>query len=135
MPVAERAPDPSIDRIREHARRSVAKTSLRKVAKAAGVKVGATKKFVDGSVPYERNARLWKKWYVRELREGIADAPDTALPTADAQAIVDLLLWSIPLEQREEARRDVVQMFLRAHADRQLTPPAWALELTGGQSS
>ncbi|HSU15421.1 hypothetical protein [Longimicrobium sp.] len=133
--MAERAPDPSIDRIREHARRSVAKTSLRKVAKAAGVKVGATKKFVDGSVPYERNARLWKKWYVRELREGIADAPDTALPTADAQAIVDLLLWSIPLEQREEARRDVVQMFLRAHADRQLTPPAWALELTGGQSS
>ena len=134
MPVAERAPDPSIDRIREHARRSVAKTSLRKVAKAAGVKVGATKKFVDGSVPYERNARLWKKWYVRELREGVADAPDTALPTADAQAIIDLLLWSFPLEQRDDARKDVVQMFLRVHADRQLTPPAWALELAGQSS-
>jgi hypothetical protein len=134
MPVAERAPDPSIDRIREHARRSVAKTSLRKVAKAAGVKVGATKKFVDGSVPYERNARLWKKWYVRELREGIADAPDTALPTADAQAIIDLLLWSFPLEQRDAARKDLVQLFVRVHADHQLTPPAWALEL-GGQSS
>lgn len=134
MPVAERAPDPSIDRIREHARRSVAKTSLRKVAKAAGVKVGATKKFVDGSVPYERNARLWKKWYVRELREGIADAPDTALPTADAQAIIDLLLWSFPLEQREDARKDLVGMFLRVHGDRQLTPPAWALELAGQTS-
>lgn len=134
MPVAERAPDPSIDRIREHARRSVAKTSLRKVAKAAGVKVGATKKFVDGSVPYERNARLWKKWYVRELREGIADAPDTALPTADAQAIIDLLLWSFPLEQRDEARKDLVQLFLRVHTDHQLTPPAWALELAGQSS-
>jgi hypothetical protein len=134
MPVAERAPDPSIDRIREHARRSVAKTSLRKVAKAAGVKVGATKKFVDGSVPYERNARLWKKWYVRELREGIADAPDTALPTADAQAIIDLLLWSFPLEQRDAARKDLVQLFVRVHGDHQLTPPAWALELSGQSS-
>jgi hypothetical protein len=129
--VPDRAPDPSIDRIREHARRMVAKTSLRKVAKAAGVKVGATKKFVDGSVPYERNARLWKKWYVRELREGIAEAPDTALPTADAQAILDLLLWSIPAEQRADARREVVEMFLRIHNDRQLTPPAWALEMSG----
>ena len=129
----ERAPDPSIDRIREHARRMVAKTSLRKVAKAAGVKVGATKKFVDGSVPYERNARLWKKWYVRELREGVAEAPDTALPTADAQALLDLLLWSVPQEQRGDARHDVVQMFVRAHQDRQLTPPAWALELSGGK--
>ncbi|HEX6749273.1 MAG TPA: hypothetical protein VF092_18390 [Longimicrobium sp.] len=129
----ERAPDPSIDRIREHARRMVAKTSLRKVAKAAGVKVGATKKFVDGSVPYERNARLWKKWYVRELREGVAEAPDTALPTADAQALLDLLLWSVPQEQRGDARQDVVQMFVRAHQVRQLTPPAWALELSGGK--
>jgi hypothetical protein len=128
--VAERAGEPSIDRIREHARRSVARTSLRKVAKAAGVKVGATKKFIDGSVPYERNARLWKKWYARELREGVAEAPDDALPTGDAQALLDVLSWSVPEEQRAEFRRELVESVIRLHANRSLTPPAWALDIT-----
>ena len=120
-----------MDRIREHARRAVARTSLRKVAKAAGVKVGATKKFVDGSVPYERNARLWKRWYARELREGAAGTPDTALATADAEAILELLLWSIPEEQRDQARRETVLSLRLIHAKRSLTPPAWVLELGG----
>jgi len=129
--VAERAGEPSIDRIREHARRSVARTSLRKVAKAAGVKVGATKKFIDGSVPYERNARLWKKWYARELREGIAEAPDDALPSVDATALLDVLTWSVPEEQRDDFRRELVEAVIRLHTSRSLTPPAWALDLSG----
>jgi hypothetical protein len=129
--VAERAGEPSIDRIREHARRSVARTSLRKVAKAAGLKVGATKKFIDGSVPYERNARLWKKWYTRELREGVAEAPDDALPSGDANALLDVLSWSVPEEQRADFRRELVEAVIRLHTSRSLTPPAWALELSG----
>lgn len=120
-----------MDRIRDHAQRAVARTSLRKVAKAAGVKVGATKKFVDGSVPYERNARLWKKWYARELREGSAGAPDTALPTADAEGILELLLWSIPEEQRGQARRETLLSMRLIHTKRSLPPPAWVLELSG----
>ena len=120
-----------MDRIRDHARRVVARTSLRKVAKVAGVKVGATKKFIDGSVPYERNARLWKKWYVRELREGAAGVPDTALPTADAEAILELLLWSIPEENRDAAKRDAVESFRQLHLSRGLVPPAWIVELAG----
>lgn len=128
--MAERAPDVSMDRIREHARRTVARTSLRKVARAAGVKVGATKKFIDGSVPYERNGRLWKKWYARELRDGVADAPDTALPTADAEAILELLLWSIPEEQRDQAKAQTVLAVREIHQSRSLTPPAWVLELS-----
>jgi hypothetical protein len=129
--VTERVSDPSIDRVREHARRCVARTSLRKVARAAGVKVGATKKFIDGSVPYERNARMWKKWYARELREGMAETPDTALPTGDADAVLEVLLWSVPEEQRPSFRRELVDIFIRLHASRSLTPPAWALELAG----
>jgi hypothetical protein len=121
-----------MDRIREHARRAVARTSLRKVAKAAGVKVGATKKFVDGSVPYERNARLWKKWYARELREGVAGTPDTALAAEDAAVILDLLLWSVPEEQREAARQETLLSMRLIHSRRALTPPAWVLELSGG---
>ena len=120
-----------MDRIREHARRAVARTSLRKVAKAAGVKVGATKKFVDGSVPYERNARLWKKWYARELREGAAGAPDTALAAGDAALILDLLLWSVPEEQREAAKQETLLSMRLIHTRRSLTPPAWILELSG----
>src|SRR4051794_9253091 len=120
-----------MDRIREHARSAVARTSLRKVAKAAGVKVGATKKFIDGSVPYERNARLWKKWYARELRDGAAGTPDTALPTPDAEAILELLLWSIPEEGRDAARRDTVESLREIHLSRNLVPPAWVIELGG----
>lgn len=133
--MAERAPEPSMDRIREHARRAVARTSLRKVAKAAGVKVGATKKFVDGSVPYERNARLWKKWYARELREGVAGTPDTALAAEDAAVILDLLLWSVPEEQREAARQETLLSMRLIHSRRALTPPAWVLELSGGDGA
>jgi hypothetical protein len=120
-----------MDRIRDHARRVVARTSLRKVAKVAGVKVGATKKFIDGSVPYERNARLWKRWYARELREGTAGAPDTALATPDAEAILELLLWSIPEEQRHAAKRETVGFMREIHVRRSLTPPAWVLDLGG----
>lgn len=123
-----------MDRIREHARRVVARTSLRKVAKVAGVKVGATKKFIDGSVPYERNARAWKKWYARELREGAAGVPDTALSTTDAEAILDLLLWSIPEEQRDAVRRQAVESFRQLHLSRNIVPPAWIMELGGDAS-
>ena len=123
-----------MDRIRDHARRVVARTSLRKVAKVAGVKVGATKKFIDGSVPYERNARLWKKWYARELREGAAGVPDTALPTADAEAILELLLWSIPEEHRDATRRETVESFRQRHLSRSIVPPAWIVELDGDAS-
>ena len=124
-----------MDRIREYARRVVARTSLRKVAKVAGVKVGATKKFIDGSVPYERNARAWKKWYARELREGAAGVPDTALDTTDAEAILDLLLWSIPEEQRAAVRRESVESFRQLHLSRSIVPPAWVLELGGDAQS
>lgn len=123
-----------MDRIRDHARRVVARTSLRKVAKVAGVKVGATKKFIDGSVPYERNARAWKKWYARELREGAAGVPDTALATTDAEAILDLLLWSIPEEHRDAVRRQAVESFRRLHLSRSIVPPAWVAELGGDAS-
>jgi len=121
-----------MDRIRDHARRVVAATSLRKVAKVAGVKVGATKKFIDGSVPYERNARQWKKWYARELREGAAGAPDTALATPDAALILELLLWAIPDEQRGAATGEAVELFRDLHLRRALPPPAWVMDLVAG---
>ncbi|HKP77199.1 MAG TPA: hypothetical protein VJT67_16825 [Longimicrobiaceae bacterium] len=124
-----------MDRIRDHARRVVAATSLRKVAKVAGVKVGATKKFIDGSVPYERNARAWKKWYARELREGTAGAPDTALPTADAEAILELLLWAVPEEQRDAARSEAIELFRGIHVRRSVTPPAWVVDLGSGNGA
>jgi Protein of unknown function (DUF2384) len=56
----------SLDTVRAAAREQAARSSMRHVAREAGVKVGATKKFVDGSVPYKRNARLWRRWYLRQ---------------------------------------------------------------------
>jgi hypothetical protein len=119
--VSERAAETAIDRIREHVRAQVARTSLRKVAKRAGVKVGATKKFIDGSVPYERNLRLWKRYF--------AGGPDDAVPVADAAAVLDLLLWALPEEERPEARREAVELFRDLYTRRGRTPPAWIVDM------
>ncbi|HEX2079346.1 MAG TPA: hypothetical protein VHG08_16590 [Longimicrobium sp.] len=127
--MSERAGESAIDRIREHVRAQVARTSLRKVAKRAGVKVGATKKFIDGSVPYERNLRLWKRYYARELREGMAGGPDDAVPVADAAAVLDLLLWALPEEERPAARLEAVELFRDLYVRRGRTPPLWVHEM------
>ena len=127
--MTERASESSIDRIREHVRAQVARTSLRKVAKRAGVKVGATKKFIDGSVPYERNLRLWKRYYARELREGMAGGPDDAVPVADAAAVLDLLLWALPEEERAAGRLEAVELFRGMYERRGRTPPLWVHEM------
>ena len=127
--MTERVSDTAIDRIREHVKAQVARTSLRKVAKRAGVKVGATKKFIDGSVPYERNLRLWKRYYARELREGVAGTPDDAVPVADAAAVLELLLWAFPDEERPSAQHEAVELFRDLYARHGRTPPAWVHEL------
>ena len=127
--MTERAGDSAIDRIREHVKEQVARTSLRKVARRAGVKVGATKKFIDGSVPYERNLRLWKRFYARQLREGAAGTPDDAVPVVDAAAVLELLLWAFPETERPAAKHDAVVLFHDLYVRRGRTPPAWVHEL------
>jgi hypothetical protein len=127
--VTERAGDTAIDRIREHVKAQVARTSLRKVAKRASVKVGATKKFIDGSVPYERNLRLWKRYYARELREGVAGNPDDALPVADAAAVLELLLWALPDVERPGALLESAELFRDLYLRYGRTPPAWVHDL------
>jgi hypothetical protein len=128
--VSDRVPDPSIDRIRDHVRAQVARTSLRKVAARAGAKVGATKKFVDGSVPYERNLRLWKRFYARDLREGLAGRPDDALPPTEAAAVLELLLWGLD-DGRKQAVREAAELFRGLFVRRGRTPPSWVLALAG----
>lgn len=128
--MSDRVPDPSIDRIRDHVRAQVARTSLRKVAARAGAKVGATKKFVDGSVPYERNLRLWKRFYARDLREGLAGRPDDALPPTEAAAVLDLLLWGLD-DGRKQAVREAAELFRGLFVRHGRTPPSWVLALAG----
>ena len=123
--MTERASDSAIDRIREHVKGQVARTSLRKVARRAGVKVGATKKFIDGSVPYERNLRMWKRYYARELREGLAGNPDDSLPVPDAEAVLELLLWAMPEAERPAAQYESVELFRDLYVGHRRTPPAW----------
>ena len=127
-----RAQEAGIDRIREHVRALVARTSLRKVALRAGVKLGATKKFVDGSMPYERNLRLWKRFYARDLHAGRAGAPDDAVPALDAAAVLELLVWGFPEEERAEAAREAVEAFQALYTRRGTLPPAWVEELREG---
>jgi hypothetical protein len=127
--VAERDRDASMERIRAYAREQVARTSLRKVAVRAGVKVGATKKFVDGSEPYERNARLWRKWYARELREGLAGGADDALATDDARIALELLLMGLPEEERDTAIPRAAALLRGLFQSLGHTAPQWTSDL------
>ncbi len=126
--MAERGRDASMERIRAHAREQVARSSLRKLATRAGVKLGATKKFVDGSEPYERNARLWRKWYARELREGAVGADD-ALTTEDARIALELLLTGLSDEEREAALPRAASALRALFAGLGHPPPQWTAEL------
>jgi hypothetical protein len=120
-----------MERIRAHAREQVARTSLRKVATRAGVKVGATKKFIDGSEPYERNARMWKRWYARELREAIGADPDDALPLEDARIALELLLLELGEDEREKAIPRAAAAIRELYRALGRTSPHWATHLAG----
>jgi hypothetical protein len=129
--MAERGRDASMERIRAYAQEQVARTSLRKVSDRAKVKLGATKKFVDGSEPYERNARLWKKWYDRELLEGRAGGADDALAAEDARIALELLLLGIPEEERDAAIRRAAALIRGLFQSLGHTAPQWTTDLTG----
>lgn len=126
--MAERDRDMSMERVRAYAREQVARTSLRKVAVRAGVKVGATKKFVDGSEPYERNARLWKRWYARQMREGVTD---DALPGEDALIALELLLLGLTDEERAAAIPRAAVLIRDLFQSLGRTPPQWTTDLGG----
>jgi hypothetical protein len=130
--VADRGRGSQVDRIREFVRAEVKRTSLRKVAAAAGVKLGATKKFVDGSVPYERNLRQWKRFFAHELHAGRAGKPDASLQAGDAAIALDMLLWGIPDEEHAAARCRAVAAFHTIHADSGVVPPQWVRDLLPG---
>ena len=129
--MAERDRDVSMERIRAFAREQVARTSLRKVAARAGVKVGATKKFVDGSEPYERNARLWKRWYARELRESVAADADNALPPEDARIALELLLLGMTEAERAAAIPRAAELLRGLYQSMGQPPPQWIRDITG----
>jgi hypothetical protein len=129
--VADRGRGSKVDRIREFVRAEVKRTSLRKVAAAAGVKLGATKKFVDGSVPYERNLRQWKRFFARELHAGRAGQPDASLSAADAAVALDMLLWGVPDEEHDAALSRAVAAFHAIHAA-YVPAPQWVRDLRAG---
>jgi len=123
-----------MERIRAHAREQVARTSLRKVATRAGVKVGATKKFIDGSEPYERNARMWKRWYARELRDALGADPDDALPLEDARIALELLLLGLDERERETAIVRAAGALRELYRALGHAPPHWAMRLSVPES-
>jgi hypothetical protein len=129
--VTDRPEDASLRRIRDFVRAEVERTSLRKVAEAAGTKLGATKKFVDGSVPYERNLRKWKRYFARAMAEGRAGRPDDSLAGEDAALVLELLLWGFPDEERAAARARAVEAFRALYESAGRTPPAWVQDLLG----
>jgi len=128
--MAERSRDASMDRIRAYAREQVARSSLRKVATRAGVKVGATKKFVDGSEPYERNARLWRVWYAQELHR--AAPGDEPVQAPDARIALELLLTGLAAGERKTAIPRAATFVRDLYRALGRPAPPWADELAKG---
>jgi hypothetical protein len=126
--MAERGQDASMDRIRAYAREQVARTSLRKVATRAGVKVGATKKFVDGSEPYERNARLWRRWYAQEIQQRGTHDPG-AVPAEDARVALEIVFTGLRPEERESAIPRAAAFVRDLYRALGYPPPPWADKL------
>jgi hypothetical protein len=118
-----------MDRIRTHARAEAKRTSMRDVARRAGVTLGSTKKFIDGATPYEQNARLWTAWMVREIRAGLVDSPDDSVGPEDAACALDLVLWAFPDEDREQIYPEALDALRALYRRHDRSPPSWIDQL------
>lgn len=102
---------------------------MREVSRRAGVTLGSTKKFIDGATPYEQNARLWTAWMVREIRSGLVDTPDASVSADDAAYALDIILWALTEEEREQVYPEALEAVRTLYHRHGKTPPSWLDEL------
>lgn len=97
-----RDPAPSVEgkaspgALREAARHAIEMSSLRATAREIGMSAPGLKHFVGGGTPFERTTRKLRIWHERGL--GGAASPELA------DEILDLLLGSLPADERRKAK-------------------------------
>ena len=119
------SPHVPIEAIREAARRAVAESSLRAVARSIPMSPMGLQHFVNGTRPYRSTLRKLTAWYVNRGASRGEFSEDTA------RAALAILLDGIPEGQQEEARAELLERLARLHADARTELPGWLQRLRG----
>jgi hypothetical protein len=116
--------------LRDAVRQAVERTSSHAVAREVGMSAPSLRDFIAGSEPRTSTARKLMAWYVR--RHEIHGSLDAA--TADAA--LGLLVEHIPLDQRDQAHRRVLDLLRRITGEAGVSCPPWisGLQNSGGSS-
>lgn len=122
------APEPHarVDAIREAARRAIAESSLRAVARSIPMSPMGLQHFVNGTRPYRSTLRKLTAWYVNRGASRGEFSEDTA------RAALDILLDSLPEGQRDEARAALLEDLAEWHARAKTEIPRWLERLRAG---
>lgn len=105
--------------IREAARRAVAETSLRAVAKRVPMSPMGLQHFINGTHPYRSTLRKLTAWYVNRGASRGEFSEDTA------RAALAILLDGLPEERRAEARALLLERLAASYAAARAELPAW----------
>lgn len=114
------------DVLREAARRAVARTSSRAVARDVGLSPTGLDLALNTSVVWRASTRRkLTDWFIRQA----ADAAES--DAATVRAALDVLLEKVPGGEREQARAALLAAVEALHRERGREPPRWVGELRG----
>lgn len=113
------APHVPMQRVREAVLRAVDQTSLRHVAREAGMSPPGLRHFMDGGEPMRPTARKLVEWYVREAAQRHELDEDTA------NAALSLLVERLPAAEAEDARERIRTMLRETYRKADTLPPDW----------
>jgi hypothetical protein len=120
------SPHVPIEAIREAARRAVAESSLRAVARSIPMSPMGLQHFVNGTRPYRSTLRKLTAWYVNRGASRGEFSEDTA------RAALAILLDGIPEGQQDEARAELLERLASLHTSARTELPGWLQQLRGG---
>jgi|SRR5215207_1872991 len=113
----------SVWTIREAAAAAVARTSLRQVARDVKISAPGLALFIDGSTPRDRTLSKLREWYFSE------EATRGGVTVVSARAALDLLVSSLPEEDRRMARLGILTGLHGIWSRRGTAVPAWLVGL------
>jgi hypothetical protein len=115
-------PDPRripVEAIREAARRAVAQTSLRAVARALPMSPMGLQHFINGTSPYRGTLRKLTAWYVNRT------ASRGEFSETTVRAALAILLDGLADEHQPAARAEMLGLLARQHQQAGTEVPAW----------
>lgn len=105
--------------IREAARRAVAESSLRSVARRVPMSPMGLQHFINGTHPYRSTLRKLTAWYVNRGASRGEFSEETA------RAALAILLDAIPEERQAEARAALLEQLAASYRNAGAELPGW----------